>query len=72
MSDNRVILPPGDDISEEVVTPIGFPFGGVIHHDIHVSYDIMLCNIIFAQRLAGYTIYLCNRGPTTESMLSFF
>ena len=39
MSDESVILPPGDDTSTEITTPIGFAFGGSLHHQIYVSQE---------------------------------
>ena len=39
MGDGQEVLPPGDDASMEVVTPIGFYFGGTLQHLIYVSCD---------------------------------
>ena len=37
MGDNSVTLPPGDDASTGITSPIGFAFGGSVHHEIYVS-----------------------------------
>lgn len=42
MGDGEVELAPADDASTEVTTPIGFFYGGSVHHQIYVSLDKQL------------------------------
>lgn len=42
MGDGSVELEPGDDTSTQVTSPVGFAFGGSIHHDIYVSLESLI------------------------------
>ena len=46
MSDESIELPPGDDASTEIITPLGFSFGGSLHHQIYVSWGNPLYKVL--------------------------
>ena len=61
MSDASVILPPGDDTSMEITTPIGFAFGGSLHHQIYVSQENPLYEF--------YAMYVSRENPPDISSI---
>lgn len=51
MGNGSVPLPPGDDASTEIITPVGFVFGGSWHHEIYVSLALIQCISSFVSKV---------------------